>query len=137
MSTLVATLLLVASLASDALHVEVDRGAEDLVIRFELRGEVPEAAASTISSGARVEIEYPIYRPHKKFKWEGVNILPTSFLVDADGVLLRRYVGALPEQIEGLKRDIDDVIHGRPLQPQVIPTETEGDPQKRPAYSPG
>jgi len=81
-----------------------------------------------------LKISYPIRTPHKRFKWDGIGILPTSFLVDGKGTILRRYVGARPEQLEGLKRDVDDVIHGRTMQPIVIPTDEPGDPGKRAVY---
>jgi hypothetical protein len=78
MSSLAAVILLVASLASDALHVGVDRGPEELVIRFELLAEMPESVVSTVSSGARIEIDYPVrvYGRRKMFPdrriWKGV-----------------------------------------------------------------
>jgi len=60
MSSLAAAVLLLASLASDALHVGVDRGPEEVVIRFELVAEMPESVVNTVSSGARVEIDYAL-----------------------------------------------------------------------------
>ena len=60
MSSLAAAVLLLASLASDALHVGVDRGPEQVVIRFELLAEMPESVVNTVSSGARVEIDYAL-----------------------------------------------------------------------------
>jgi hypothetical protein len=60
MSSLAAVFLLVASFASDALLLEVDRRPEELVIRFELLTEMPESVLSTVSSGARIEIDYPL-----------------------------------------------------------------------------
>jgi len=78
MSSLVAAVLLVASLASDALHVAVERGPEELVIRCELLVETPQAVAKTISSGARIEIDYPlrVYSRRRMFPdrriWKGV-----------------------------------------------------------------
>jgi len=78
LSTFAAAVLLLAPLASDALHVEVDRGSEELVIRFELLEGVPESVISTMSSGARIEIDYPIrvYARRRMFPdnrfWKGV-----------------------------------------------------------------
>lgn len=60
MSSLAAAVLLVASLASDALHVGVDRGPEELVIRFELLAEMPASVVNSVSSGARIEVDYPV-----------------------------------------------------------------------------
>lgn len=78
MSSLVAAVLLVASLASDALQVAVDRGPEELVIRCELLAEAPQEVTAAISSGARIEIDYPlrVYARRKMFPdrrvWKGV-----------------------------------------------------------------
>ncbi len=77
MSSLVAAVLLVASLASDALHVGVDRGSEELVIRFELLAETPASVVNAVSSGARIEINYPlrVYARRRMFPdrrvWKG------------------------------------------------------------------
>jgi len=77
MSSLVAAVLLVASLASDALHVGVDRGSEELVIRFELLAEAPASLVNAVSSGARIEINYPlrVYARRRMFPdrrvWKG------------------------------------------------------------------
>jgi hypothetical protein len=60
MSSLAAVVLLVASLASDALLVEVDRGPEELAIRFELLADMPESVVNAVSSGARIEVDYPV-----------------------------------------------------------------------------
>jgi hypothetical protein len=78
MSSLAVTVLLVASLATDALHVAVDRGPEELVVRFELLTEIPETVSNMVSSGARIEIDYPlrVYGRRKIFPdrriWKGV-----------------------------------------------------------------
>ena len=78
MSSLAAAVLLLASLASDALHVGVDRGPEEVVIRFELLAEMPESVVNTVSSGARVEIDYAlrVYGRRRMFPdrriWKGV-----------------------------------------------------------------
>jgi len=77
MSSLAAAVLLIASLASDALLVEVDRGPEELVVRFELLAEMPESVVNTVSSGARIEIDYPlrVYARRRMFPdrriWKG------------------------------------------------------------------
>ena len=47
-------------------------------------------------------------------KWT-VGLLPTTFLVNGKGVVVRRYVGATPEQIEGLIADAEAFLDGRPL----------------------
>ena len=60
MSSFAVAVLLMATLATDPVALEVDRGAEALVIRFELLSEMPESVVSGMSSGARVEIDYPL-----------------------------------------------------------------------------
>jgi thiol-disulfide isomerase/thioredoxin len=55
--------------------------------------------------------------------WGGVGIKPTSFLVDATGKVLRRYVGAAPEQTQGMLADIEAVVDERPLGPVALPPE--------------
>jgi len=47
-------------------------------------------------------------------KWT-VGLLPTTFLVDGKGIVVRRYVGATPQQIEGLIADAEAFLDGRPL----------------------
>jgi hypothetical protein len=48
-------------------------------------------------------------------------MFPTSFLIDREGKIVRRYVGASPEQIEGLVQDVEAVLAGRPLGSMVMP----------------
>jgi len=89
MSSLAAAVLLIASLASDALLVEVDRGPEELVVRFELLAEMPESVVNTVSSGARIEIDYPlrVYARRRMFPdrriWKGEARSTVTFEVDS------------------------------------------------------
>jgi hypothetical protein len=53
--------------------------------------------------------------------WGGIAVKPTSFLVDRGGRILRRYVGASPEQTAGLIADVEAVLDGLPMPPQVMP----------------
>jgi glutathione peroxidase-family protein len=70
-----------------------------------------------------VEVSYTLIRPHGTVShfWSGTAIKPTSFLVDQNGRILRKYVGAQPEQTEGLVADVEAVLDGRELPSQVIP----------------
>jgi len=68
-----------------------------------------------------LEIDYPIYKPDRMARWEFVLVVPTSFLIDAEGKVIRKYVGATPAQIEGLKQDVDNLLNGRPMDPLVMP----------------
>jgi peroxiredoxin len=47
--------------------------------------------------------------------WGGIGMFPTTFLIDREGKIVRRYVGASPAQIEGLRQDVASVLAGRPL----------------------
>jgi hypothetical protein len=56
----------------------VDRGPEELTIRFELLAEMPESVVNAVSSGARIEVDYPVrvYGRRKMFPdrriWKGI-----------------------------------------------------------------
>lgn len=68
-------------------------------------------------------VTYSILRasPKTSKEWGGISALPASFLIDRKGTILRRYVGATPEQTAGLVADMEAVMAGRPLPPMVIP----------------
>ncbi len=70
-----------------------------------------------------VPVTYPIIRPDAivDHLWGGIAVKPTSFLVNSEGRILRKYVGATPAQIEGLFEDIKAVLDGRPMATQVMP----------------
>jgi thiol-disulfide isomerase/thioredoxin len=78
-------------------------------------------------------VTYTVALPHKETgrKWKGVSVLPATFLIDEQGILVRRYVGATEEQVQGLVRDVEAFLEGRPLESMVIPeapaTATEAD----------
>ncbi len=111
MSSLVATLLLIASLASDALHVGVDRGPEELIVRLELLVEMPEAVANTISSGARIEIDYPlrVYARRRMFPdrrvWKGVARSTVTF----DAITGRYLCQLIVNGSTTVSREVDSV----------------------------
>jgi thiol-disulfide isomerase/thioredoxin len=67
-------------------------------------------------------VTYAVLLPHKKFHkaWGGIAVVPTSFLIDGEGTILRRYSGAKPAQLEGMVRDLNDALDGRPLAPLVM-----------------
>ena len=63
-------------------------------------------------------------RSQARTTWPGTSgTLPNSMLIDKEGTLLRRYVGANEAQIEAMKGDIAAVIAGRPLGMMVMPTD--------------
>jgi hypothetical protein len=69
---------------------------------------------------------YPILVARKRLstEWGGISALPANFLVDAQGKILRRYVGATPEQTAGLAADVAAVLRGERMAPLVIPQAT-------------
>lgn len=73
-----------------------------------------------------MHIDYTVLLPHGNVgaSWGGVGTMPTTFLVDPQGKILRRYVGATPEQIDGLVYDIVAALEGRPLGPVIVPDVT-------------
>jgi len=73
-----------------------------------------------------VELSYPLVRPDATVDgyWGGVNIKPTSFLIDSSGRILRKYVGARPEQTAGIGADVHALFDGKPMPPLVMPTES-------------
>jgi len=102
----------------DALHVRLQERGFQVVGAFE-RWEVEKVADYL----ADVEPSYTIIRPDAivDHYWGGIAIKPTSFLVDASGRILRKYVGAMPEQTEGLVADVEAVLDGRQMPTQVVP----------------
>ena len=111
MSSLAAAVLLIASLASDALLVEVDRGPEELVVRFELLAEMPESVVNTVSSGARIEIDYPlrVYARRRMFPdrriWKGVARSTVTF----DAITGRYLCQLIVNGSTTVSREVDSV----------------------------
>ncbi len=69
-------------------------------------------------------VTYTVFRAGLSVKrgWIGVKgSLPNSYLIGRDGRVIRRYVGALPEQIGGLMNDLVAVLEGRPLGMMIFP----------------
>jgi hypothetical protein len=78
MSSIAAVMLLMASLSGNPVGVEVERGADELVVGIELLTELPEEIVSAIPSGARAEIRYHlrVYARRRMFPdrkiWKGI-----------------------------------------------------------------
>ncbi len=86
-----------------------------------------------------VPVGYPILRPDERWleQWGGIAVMPTTFLVDGQGKILRHYIGATAEQIEALIYDATAALEGRALGPIVIPeTPNVATEQDRPAPPP-
>lgn len=56
-------------------------------------------------------------------EWGEVRIVPTSFLIDKKGKIVRRYVGSTPKQLVGLVHDIGSYLAGDGLGPYVFPED--------------
>jgi len=55
----------------------------------------------------------------------GVATVPTTFLLDGQGKIVRKFVGTSAKQLEALAKDIDDVLAGRPLGAPYLPPPDE------------
>jgi thiol-disulfide isomerase/thioredoxin len=71
----------------------------------------------------QVKVDYPIVKPDLRWlnEWGGISVMPLSFLIDGDGKVMRRYLGATEEQIQGLIADVDAALAGRELGDPIIP----------------
>ena len=78
-------LLLTTALASQPLSIEVDRGAEALVVQFGLAGELPPSVEGSLGSGLATEIDYTfrVYARRRLFPdrkvWKGVAKASVTF----------------------------------------------------------
>ena len=71
-----------------------------------------------------MDLTFTVMKPKNNVRssWVGVEgILPNSYLINSEGRVLRRYVGASPEQIVGMRDDLAAVIDGRQMGALVIP----------------
>jgi thiol-disulfide isomerase/thioredoxin len=77
---------------------------------------------------AQLGVTYPILLGGKKasIAWGGIGILPTSFLVDGNGTVLRRYVGGSEEGVRIMLEDIDRFYAGEPLHPPYVHSREPG-----------
>jgi thiol-disulfide isomerase/thioredoxin len=80
-------------------------------------------AAEALDMGVKEGIRYTLVRGNNAIEaqWEGVLVLPVTYLVSRQGTIVRRYVGAAPEIVQSLVRDAEAVLDGRPLGPIEMP----------------
>ncbi len=86
----------------------------------------------------KLGVTYPVLKPRRRTSgdWRGVATLPVTFLIDEKRTILRRYVGATPEQIDAMVDDVEAVLEGKPLGPMVIPDRPDvANPEDRPKDS--
>jgi len=77
------------------------------------------------------KIDYVVLRGDAALEsaWRGIRIIPTTFLVDGKGKVIRKYVGTGKDELAALTRDLDDYLAGRPLgAPYLPPPETTDAP---------
>ena len=91
--------------------------------------------ADLVAFVKKLGVTYPMIKPRPRTSgdWGGVATLPVSFLIDDKRTILRRYVGASPEQLDAMVRDVEGVLAGRPLGPMLLPDEPDvAKPEDRP-----
>jgi thiol-disulfide isomerase/thioredoxin len=81
----------------------------------------PEIASAAAVAQARYEIFWG--GPPVEAAWHGIGILPTTYLVDPKGAIVRKYVGTSPEMLTAVRKDVEDFLGGRPLGDPYVPEE--------------
>ena len=84
---------------------------------------------------AESKIDYLVLRGDAALEsaWHGIRIIPTTFLVDDKGKVIRKYVGTGKDELAALNRDVDDYLAGRPLgAPYLPPPELTETPSPAP-----
>jgi thiol-disulfide isomerase/thioredoxin len=113
--------------------IHARRAADGLaVIGVHLLGPVTPEMSTFLSD---LKITYPVVMgdPRMAQKWF-VDLLPTSYLVRADGTVARRYVGATEEQTAAMIADIEALLDGRPLPAMVLKENTASEPVATPPH---
>ena len=81
---------------------------------------------------AGVTYDVLVARPDTDLGWGGLDLLPTTFLVDRDGKLVRKYVGTDEKALAAITKDVDDFLAGRALgAPYVPPAAPDPPPPAR------
>jgi len=78
-------------------------------------------AIAKAANEARARYEILWGGPDVEKVWRGVSVLPTTFLVDPEGRIVRKYIGTTPDEIAAVKKDIADYLAGRPLGDPYLP----------------
>lgn len=76
-----------------------------------------------ISVANDTKVHYPLYwgGPSVELAWRGISILPTTYLVDPAGKIVRKYVGTSPDELAAVTKDVADFLAGRPLGDPYVP----------------
>ena len=57
--------------------------------------------------------------------WGGLTLVPTTFLVDGEGKLVRKFVGTDENAVQAMAKDVGDFLAGRPLGKPYRPPSTK------------
>ncbi len=84
------------------------------VVGVEIGRESPEASKAFLD---RAGVTYPVIDAGADTvaSWGGVSVYPTTFLVGGDGKIVRKYVGATPDDVQALVEDVELLLAGKPL----------------------
>jgi thiol-disulfide isomerase/thioredoxin len=87
-----------------------------------------------------LRLHFPILRLSKRVaKAWGVSVLPASYLIDGNGIIIRRYTGATPGLMEAMLADTERVLDGEPLPTLSLlpapPPEAAAEPAPEPGPS--
>jgi len=57
-------------------------------------------------------VTYPVFYPGEAIshRWGGIGTLPTTFLVDSEGIVIARFQGALPETMDALRQRVVEAL---------------------------
>ena len=124
MSRILCALILTAALTAEPLIIDVDRGADELVIRIELVEELPAALESAFATGSRVAIDYPlrVYARRRLFPdrkiWKGVAQSAVAF----DAVTGRYLCQLIVNGTTTVSREVDSAAdaHGWLVAPPAV-----------------
>lgn len=96
----------------------------------------PAADIAAAAAGSKVGYRIVVGGDAAQSAFGGVALVPTTFLLDAKGTVIRKYVGTDDKQVAALAKDVDDALAGRPLGAQYLPSsppETQPTPKPTPA----
>ncbi len=136
MTSFTCALLLTAAMAAEPLSIDVERGPEELVIQFTLVEALPESLESVLSSGAKVEINYPlrVYGRRRLFPdrriWKGV----AQSIVSFDAVTGRYRCQLIVSGTTTVSRELDSAEAARQWLAAPPPVEVPLPKARRDAY---
>ena len=69
-------------------------------------------------------VEYPVFYPGERISrlWGGIGTLPTTFLIDRQGMVVARFQGALPETLEAMRLRVTEILGVEDVSTTAAPT---------------